>query len=169
MIALTTVSFVNAQITTNAGTFNKPTAGDVAFETKFTPNLQGTSMFKESNSGTLMMRTFKSDTKAIRISGDLLLDTTPSDTNWEASVGYGVENHFAGAERLSTYWGYEGKLGYKSSSEDFTIGAAAFLGADYYIVPKVYIGTEMGYGFTDIANFKLDNTITANLRLGFRL
>ena len=26
------------------------------------------------------------------------------------------------------------------------LGAGVFLGADYYIMPKVYVGVEMGYG-----------------------
>lgn len=178
MIALTTVSFVNAQITTNAGTFNKPTAGDVAFETKFTPNLEGTAMFAESNSGTLMMRTFKSDTKATRIAASFGVSNSGlegADTDISLALGYGIENHFSGAERLSTYWGYQGTLGFDNRPADdvVTIGAGVFLGTEYYIVPKVYIGTEIGYGLGiesagDTA-FGLASSITGNLRLGFRL
>ena len=178
MIALTTGSFVNAQITTNAGTFNKPTAGDVAFEMQFTPNLQGTAMFAESTSGTLMMRTFKSDTKATRLAASFSLSNDGSDgasTPVSIALGYGIENHFSGAERLSTYWGYQGTLGYADDGADdiITIGGGVFLGTEYYIVPKVYIGTEIGYGLGIVsANdtaFGLASSITGNLRLGFRL
>ena len=38
-IALVSFSFASAQITTNAGTFNKPGEGETAFEFQFMPNL----------------------------------------------------------------------------------------------------------------------------------
>ncbi len=179
--ALVSFSFASAQITTNAGTFNKPAAGDTAFEMNFMPNLDGAAMFAESNSGTLMMRSFKSETRATRISASLtVLDTGEEDssTSYVASVGYGIENHFSGAERLSTYWGYGANLGLADSGEDdsdsvVTLGAGVFLGADYYIIPKVYIGTEIGYGLSILAaedtGFGLSGGVTGMLRLGFRL
>ena len=47
------------------------------------------------------------------------------------------------------------------------------MGADYYIIPKVYIGTEIGYGLgiisADDTAFALDGSVTGMLRLGFRL
>ena len=46
-IALVSFSFASAQITTNAGTFNKPTEGETAFEFNFMPNLDGTTMFTD--------------------------------------------------------------------------------------------------------------------------
>ena len=178
--ALVSFSFASAQITTNAGTFDRPTAGDTAFEMKFMPNLDGTAMFAESNSGTLMMRSFKSDTKATRISASLTIadsGTDDSDTSMVASVGYGIENHFSGAERLSTYWGYGGSLGFADFGGDtdsvFTIGGGVFLGADSYILPKVYVGTEFGYNLgivaADDTAFGLAGNVTGMLRLGFRL
>ena len=178
--ALVTFSFASAQITTNAGTFNKPTAGDTAFEMKFMPNLDGTAMFAESSSGTLMMRSFKSDTKATRISASLTIadsGTDDSDTTFKAKIGYGIENHFSGAERLSTFWGYGGNLGFEDEGGNtdsvFTIGGGVFLGADYYILPKVYVGTEFGYNLgivaADDTAFGLAGNVTGMLRLGFRL
>ena len=177
--ALVSFSFASAQITTNAGTFDRPTAGDTAFEMKFMPNLDGTAMFAESNSGTLMMRSFKSDTKATRISASLTIQDSgveDSDTTMRASVGYGIENHFSGAERFSTFWGYGGNLGYaddQTRDEVFSIGGGVFLGADYYILPKVYVGTEFAYNlsldFADDTKIGLGGGVTGMLRLGFRL
>ncbi|MDG1394733.1 MAG: hypothetical protein P8P55_07935 [Flavobacteriaceae bacterium] len=178
IIALASISYASAQITTNAGTFNKPTAGDTAFEMKFMPNLDGTAMFAESTSGTLMMRSFKSETQATRLSVNLeIVDTGVDgmDTAFAVGLGYGIENHFSGAERLSTYWGYQGSVGFADDGTDdaFTVGAGVFLGADYYIIPKVYIGTEIGYGLgiisADDTAFALDGSVTGMLRLGFRL
>ena len=176
--ALVSFSFASAQITTNAGTFNKPAAGETAFEMQFMPNLDGTAMFAESNSGTLMMRSFKSEAKATRLAVSLEVADSGvegSDTAFAVGVGYGIENHFSGAERLSTYWGYQGSLGFADNGTDdlFTVGAGVFLGADYYIVPKVYVGTELGYGLGIISGddtaFALSGSVTGMLRLGFRL
>lgn len=81
--------------------------------------------------------------------------------------GLGVEKHFAGTDRLSPYVGAELHLGSYSSSYDlnqtitagstvtqinhqikyapgFTFGGGLFMGADYYIAPKVFLGLEAG-------------------------
>ena len=103
-----------AQITTDAGTFSKPGPGERAFEMNFTPNLDGNNMFS-SRIGTLMMRTFKSDAKATRLAATFNLSDDGSDgskTQIGINLAYGVENHLTGAERLSTYWGYQGLVGY---------------------------------------------------------
>tara|TARA_B110000967_G_scaffold193895_1_gene221886 strand:- start:29 stop:592 length:564 start_codon:yes stop_codon:yes gene_type:complete len=179
--ALVTFNLASAQITTNAGTFNKPAAGETAFEVNFMPNLDGTAMFAESNSGTLMMRSFKSETKATRLSASLsFIDTGVEDSNaaYSASIGYGIENHFSGAERLSTFWGYGANLGIVDAGIDdqdafFSIGGGVFLGADYYIIPKVYVGTEIGYNLGIVSGddtaIGLAGNVTGMLRLGFRL
>ena len=59
--ALVSFSFASAQITTNAGTFNKPAAGETAFEMHFTPNLDGAAMLetlKKLIQGHCMMRSY---------------------------------------------------------------------------------------------------------------
>ncbi|MDA9151096.1 hypothetical protein N9N90_00850 [bacterium] len=178
-IALVSFSFASAQITTNAGTFNKPSEGETAFEFQFMPNLDGADMF--ANDATVMMRRFKSDTKAVRWTASLQLEDDGedgSDMTYDVLLGYGIENHFAGAERLSTYWGYQGNLGYTDdgTSEDgaFNLGAGVFLGADYYIMPKVYVGLETGFGLRvgsadDITEWGLEGSLTGMMRVGFRL
>ena len=181
VVAIASFGMASAQITTNAGTFNKPAAGETAFEVNFMPNLDGTAMFAESNSGTLMMRSFKSDTKATRLSASLSFNDSGeegSNASYSAKIGYGIENHFSGAERLSTFWGYGANLGIIDSGiegddADFTIGGGVFLGADYYIIPKVYVGTEIGYNLgivaADDTAITLGGNVTGMLRLGFRL
>ena len=181
IIALASISFASAQITTNAGTFNKPASGDIAFEVQFMPNLDGTATFDESSYGTLMIRSFKSDTKALRYFASLEVADTGlegSNTAFDVRVGIGAENHFSGAERLSTFWGYQGNLGYADLGIDdvdgiFSIGAGLFLGAEYYIVPKVYIGTEIGWGLNvasaEDTSWGLSGNVTGLFRLGVRL
>ena len=81
--------------------------------------------------------------------------------------GLGVEKHFAGTNRLSPYVGAELHLGsyttnYQShqtltagntttktdkevkTAPGFVFGGGLFLGADYYIAPKVFLGLEAG-------------------------
>jgi len=183
-IALVSFSFASAQITTNAGTFNKPGEGETAFEFNFMPNLDGTTMFTDK--ANVMMRQFKSDTKAVRWTASLNVADTGeegSDMTYGVALGYGIENHLSGAERLSTYWGYGGSLGYEDmggtdeAGEDLdgsvTVGVGVFLGADYYIIPKVYVGLELGYGLgvasQDDTSWGLDGGVTGMMRVGFRL
>ena len=187
--ALASFSFASAQVTTNAGTFNKPAEGDTAFEMQFMPNLDGAAMFAD-NGYQATMRKFESATKAVRWSASLDLsgsDVEDSDAVWNLALGYGVENHFAGAERLSTYWGYGGNVSVGSgeagqddegnavdAETSFGVGAGVFLGADYYIMPKVYVGVEMGYGLSissgsDLMTYGLSGGVNGMMRVGFRL
>ena len=186
-IALVSFSFASAQITTNAGTFNKPSEGETAFEFNFMPNLDGTTMFTDK--ANVMMRKFKSDTRVTRYKASLSVADSGvegSDMTYGIGLGYGIENHFAGAERLSTYWGYGGLLGYfdNGTSVDvdgnevdltgLTVGAEVFIGADYYIIPKVYVGMELNYGLgiassDDVTAWGLAGGVTGMMRVGFRL
>ena len=187
--ALASFSFASAQVTTNAGTFNKPAEGDTAFEMQFMPNLDGAAMFADAGA-TVTMRKFESATKAVRWSASLDVngsDAEDSDAVWNLGLGYGIENHFAGAERLSTYWGYGGNVSVGSgeagqddegnavdAETSFGVGAGVFLGADYYIMPKVYVGVEMGYGLSissgsDLMTYGLSGGVNGMMRFGFRL
>ncbi|MFL2623935.1 MAG: hypothetical protein ACJ0P6_05495 [Flavobacteriaceae bacterium] len=187
--ALSIFAFGSAQISTNAGTFNKPSAGDIAFEMHFTPNLQGSSQFGEAQENltgstiAVMMRKWRDDSKAVRMYGDFNLngsDADGADTIINAKFGYGIENHLAGAERLSTFWGYQGGIAIENiggDDIDFGLAGGVFVGADYYIIPKVYIGTEFGFGLDVTAEggdngnttFELDHNLSANFRIGFML
>ena len=187
--ALASFTFASAQVTTNAGTFNKPAEGDTAFEMQFMPNLDGAAMFADAGA-TVTMRKFESATKAVRWSASLDVngsDEEDSDAVWNLGLGYGVENHFAGSERLSTFWGYQGAVNVGSgvagtdadgnavdAETSFGVGAGVFLGADYYIMPKVYVGVEMGYGLTissesDLMTYGLSGGVNGMMRVGFRL
>ena len=204
--ALASFSFASAQVTTNAGTFNKPAEGDTAFEMQFMPNLDGAAMFADRGA-TVTMRKFESADKAVRWSATLNYDNTGDDATantYGIGLGYGIENHFAGAERLSTYWGYGAALSFSGEGDteietstdvvdantgivttvtttetveapDATIGVGAnvFLGADYYIMPKVYVGVEMTYGLSvesqEDASFGLGGGVSGMMRFGFRL
>ena len=158
-----------------------------AFEFNFMPNLDGSTMF--TYKANVMMRKFKSDSRAVRYTASLNVSDSGvegSDMTYAVGLGYGIENHFSGAERLSTYWGYGAGVGYFDAGTEtddagnetdlngFTIGANAFIGADYYIIQKVYVGLELNYGLgvysgDDITSWGLDGGVTGMMRVGFRL
>jgi hypothetical protein len=86
------------------------------------------------------------------------------------NVALGLEKHFAGTDKLSPYFGGEVGFGLNSNSLNgintengqqyleggtFTaqsVGGNSFytglvFGVDYYFIPSIYIGAELGYGF----------------------
>ena len=189
IVAATAITLTaSAQIKTNAGTFTKPTAGSWLVQGSFTPNLSSGTLFSlPSFNGVtgISARKFSSESKATRYSAALAVSNsgaTGAETAFGVAVGIGVENHKKGAERLSTYWGYGGILGYsKDDLKTSRIGVQAqlFTGFDYYVVPNVYIGAEMNFGL-GITNTKPDagdsktgwglgSGVTPVLRLGWKL
>ena len=198
--AVFTFCFANAQIKTEAGTFTKPTEGSLLFELSFSPNISGGSAsaaifslpnFYGSDIPGVRARKFLSDTKAIRLTGNVTIDDSGNGEYAQSTlaVGIGVENHMKGAERLSTYWGYEGSIGYQNLSDldlvsagpdTTTIGFSAqvFTGFDYYIMPNIYLGSEINYGIaivntkpeglTGSTSFKMQPNVLPALRLGWR-
>ena len=212
-VAIFTVGVASAQIKTDAGTFEKPKAGTWIMEAVMTPNIAGGGIFSlptvsNSDLGILGVkaRKFSSDTKAIRFAGNLEVNQSGekisgTDDNapmeFTLAFGIGVENHMTGAERLSTYWGYEANLGYVSANASGTdletgetvifddkstklgIGANVFTGFDYYIMPKIYLGAEISYGLAytsskagedaDAVNkIELAPSITPSFRIGWQ-
>ena len=195
-------SFANAQIKTEAGTFTKPTEGSLLFEVSFSPNLAGGQQgvfslpnFYGSTIPGVRARKFVSDTKAIRYTGNVSISNSgqeDEDTSFTVALGIGVENHMKGAERLSTYWGYEGNVGFQSAAatvdpltgdlipEETTFGVSAqvFTGFDYYIMPNIYLGAEINYGLAVLntkedgqdgeTSIKIQPNVLPSLRLGWR-
>jgi hypothetical protein len=215
----------NAQIKNDKGTFTKPSAGEYAIETLGTPNVTGGAWFALNPvglagltttgfapapvavapvGGTLKLRKFSSDKKAQRATVSLSIGNNTAkpvvgSNNTTTSIGlvasYGQEKHFAGAERLSTYIGWDAMLGIyslsntnagiKSSQTNFGIGGQVVSGFDYYVLPKIYLGAELSYGLgiisagaTNVGAGKTSNggsaislqpNLGAILRLGYRL
>lgn len=196
--------FANAQeIKTDAGTFTKPTTGTYIMEATLTPDITGGGIFSlpalNNDLGLLgiKVRQFSSETKALRLGANLSVlnsGVDNEDTEFSVGVSAGIEHHFAGAERLSTYWGYEANLGYVSSNGEvndvdfdiipavketkFGFGANVFTGFDYYIMPKIYLGAEVSYGLAltntkpdggdGVTRIQLAPGITPSFRLGWQ-
>lgn len=195
-------SFANAQqIKTEAGTFTKPLSGTYIMEATMTPNVTGGGIFSLPNINSdlgllgIKVRKFSSETKALRMGANLsIINSGVDNVDSEFSIGasLGVENHLKGAERLSTYWGYEGNIGYVSSNAEvdefgdvlnpkstkFGFGASVFTGFDYYIMPKIYLGAEVSYGLAvtnekpdgsdGVTSIELAPSITPSFRIGWQ-
>jgi len=86
-----------------------------------------------------------------------------SETGFAIAVG--IEKHLTGAERLSTYIGGDILFGlnnfassrpgidnngadvtFERSQSGIGFGIRGVTGFDYYFIPKVYLGMELGYG-----------------------
>ncbi|MCA6408114.1 MAG: hypothetical protein IM575_03220 [Cytophagales bacterium] len=137
-----------------------------------------------------------------------------TQSSFEINLRPGYEWHFKGTDRLSPYVGIDADFAIKSSSfsddrttqtrgsiksisgawdpngteRGFTrFGANFLIGADYYIVKRLYLGLEIGYGFQVInsadisitpfvgtapttkggSTFQLGSNFNSSLRLGF--
>ncbi|RYZ50746.1 MAG: hypothetical protein EOP49_13355 [Sphingobacteriales bacterium] len=116
-------------------------------------------------------------------------------SNFGIAVTYGLEKIFTPAERLNTYVGADITAGYTRigaeagpfdvSQNAFGLGLRGFTGMDYYILPKVYMGLELGWGVgfnrygevefasgnsgTTTNNFTITPYVTPTFRLGYVL
>jgi hypothetical protein len=206
IVAVLAFGYANAQIKTDAGTFGKPTAGTIIMEVTMTPNIAGGGIFSlptlNSELGLIGIkaRKFSSDKQALRVAANLSVLSSgeedaagdKEDTEFAVGVAVGMEHHMAGAERLSTYWGYEGNIGYVSSNGEVDatgalvtpkqtklgLGANLLAGFDYYIMPKIYLGAEVSYGLAvtstkpdggdGVTKLQLAPGITPSFRLGWQ-
>ncbi len=140
--------------------------------------------------GVLKGRYFMSDNMAIRGSfGVGMGSTTTTAANTQETVakttgftlGAGIEKHLSGTSKLSPYLGTEVGFGIASGSTEITnfggvagdkqsttgggttnIRLNAMIGADYYIVEKVYIGAELGmtlFGTSTVADTETETTV----------
>ena len=162
-------------------------------EVNFTPNVSGGTVFSlpTLNSDLYMLgikgRRFMSEKLAYRATANVAMFDDGEDHGENVmalGLGFGVERHLKGAERLSTYWGYEANIAY-IRHEDYDevdrkmgVGANIFAGADYYIIPKVYLGAEVSYGVAvvntdpaegaDVTSVQVAPRVTPSLRLGWQ-
>lgn len=163
--------------TANAQDVFKQQGGEQNIEVRFAP-LGGSPIGIEG----IKYRKFTSATSAFRAevflglqsSTEIGLGGSEGETELKAgesafdiSIAAGMENHWAGTDKLSPYWGYLGTLGYGSermtqevvtdeddsveklvamSQGSLVVGVAGVIGCDYYFADNIYIGTEIGFG-----------------------
>ena len=150
----------------------KPTTGSVTTEVSLAGGLNNATF--NLNGGALKFRYFLKEDLALRAGLGLNSTTTeavagvsPNEittTNKVSSnaIKLGIEKHFAGTNRLSTYAGADLIVGLGKTANDIVsqngnyikaeqktsgFGIGLFTGADYYIAKKVYLGVEAGLSF----------------------
>lgn len=134
----------------------------------------------------LKVRKFLSNGTALRLLMNLSYNSQRVDSgamdfkvnNFGFGVGAGVERVFRPAERLNTYVGADLMLGFARLAYDgpgniegdqnaFGFGLRGFTGMDYYFLPKVYAGIELGWGLSynrygEVNTNGFDNNITSS-------
>jgi len=185
----------------------KPVAGNVLAEFGlFTGGLVGADVTSLSSSPygspQLKFRYFIQDQIALRAGFNYTQKTNSTKINDPAGIGsvkemsslfglnIGIEKHFTGTSRLSTYVGADvsfqkvgvsstwdntangttftngasrktvGANATKTANGSFGFGLRAVTGADYYFVEKVYLGAELGWGFIASKNDKINDEVT---------
>lgn len=150
----------------------KPTTGTLTTEVGLSGGLNNANF--NLNGGNLKFRYFLKDDIAVRVglglensSKEVITGLTPNkitqtDKVSNNTINLGIEKHFAGSNRLSTYAGADLRIGLGKTSNDTdfeggnyarfeqkksAFGAAVFTGADYYIVKNVFLGVEAGLSF----------------------
>lgn len=146
----------------------KPTKGTVTTEVGLNGGLNEAEI--DLNDGIVKFRYFLKDDIALRAGlglgsykdVDYFDGGSETEKNSDTNIKLGVEKHFAGTNRLSTYAGAELIFGFgkESSDESFDngnfntfeqkssgFGLGIFTGADYYIAKKLYLGVEAGISF----------------------
>lgn len=157
----------------------KPEAGDVTAEVGLSGGLGNTSVSLADqgfgNGAMLKGRYFTTDKYAFRavlflgsdsVTENPATNVTEKNTDTGFGIGFGMERHFTGTERLSPYVGGDVLLGFTNSKTEITnttvanntvtqvqkgpnafrFGVRGVFGADYYFLRRVYLGVEGGLG-----------------------
>lgn len=97
-------------------------------------------------------KVFTSDTEATRYTANFVFNYSKTkdqdaETKYGLAVGYGKEWR-KGTTRLQGYYGADVLAGFGSAVKDsfnFAVGAQGFVGAEYFIFPKVALGAQYSY------------------------
>lgn len=169
-----------ATVSAQAQNEYKPSQGQVT--TEFALSFKGSDALVGLKDGNLRGRYFLKDDLALRAGLGFGVNSVKDGMKDNSfNVGVGLEKHFTGTERLSPYVGAEVGYGYqyqKSSpsaakADANSFKAALLVGADYYILPKVYVGLEGGYGLDTNSisegakTTKLSTGAQASVKVGF--
>lgn len=188
--AVMTFGLMSAQEETTSA--YKPVKGTIATEVGLVGGLNNADF--NLNTGALKFRYFFKDDMALRLGLGVnsnkmedINDAVPTNVETETfkssntTLKLGIEKHFAGADRLSTYAGADLLIGFRGASYEFTdntttveidgsntlgstagssFGLGLFTGADYYITKKVFLGVEAGLNFTSGKDSDITTSVT---------
>ena len=130
--------------------FNGASGNEVNFNSNDAQKLPG---FGDSVS--FLGKKFTADNKADRYTANFLFSydkqkDVDATTAFGLLAGYGKEWR-KGSTRLQGFYGFDGLVGFgipKKNSFSFLIGAQAFVGAEYFIFPKVGLGAQYAFPVT---------------------
>lgn len=169
----------------------KPTTGDVTVDLGLSGGLGNTSInLPDQGFGAGAMfkaRYFKTDKLAYRGTVFITNDNetkNPSNnivnksSGFGLGLGFGIEKHFTGTERLSPYVGGDVLIGFNNTSNkttatvanstvvsevkgpnNFMFGVRGVFGADYYFAKRVFLGVEAGLGLV----YKSEGDVTTSV------
>ena len=136
--------FANAQnLTSSKGENYLPQEGDWSIG------------FSANSALSFVGKKFTADNKADRYTANLLFayekqKDVDATTQFGLLVGYGKEWR-KGSTRLQGFYGADALIGFGIPQKDafnFLVGAQAFVGAEYFIFPKVGLGAQYSYPVT---------------------
>lgn len=170
IIAIFTFGFMSAQKRLASQDY-KPSKGTVTTEVGLTGGLNNANF----NLSTLKFRYFLKENVGLRMGLGIQNETdeainnanpsntiTTTDKNSRFQINLGVEKHFEGSDRLSTFVGGDLVISLANQSNEVVqqngnfnksrgggnagsaFGVQLLTGADYYIAKKVYLGVEAG-------------------------
>lgn len=200
---LVLASLVLGSIVAHAQSEFKPTKGDITTEFGLSGGVLNSNFNLNEAGNLLRFRYFAEEKTAIRLGFGLTSDNGTANAygannaqgevknnNTELLINLGVEKHFTGTERLSTYAGGDLLFGYASQKisrsnatgiitnpvyaantassvegpNTVSFGLRGVVGADYYFAKKVYLGAEAGFGFlySKAGETTVSNTVGGN-------
>jgi hypothetical protein len=156
-----------------------------------TANVAPSVDFQKENAGTFVGKKFTSATEAYRVVANFKVNSgtvTDADGNKATNSGFALTAGLGkewrkGKTRLQGFYGVDALVGISSSSSKsatgvetkdglgFNIGANGFIGAEYFLFPKISIGAQYGYGLklSSQAATTVDGVKTGNATTGFNL
>ncbi len=198
IVAILTFGFINAQTTQSSSDY-KPSKGTVTTEVGLSGGLNNANF----NLNNLKFRYFLKDNIGLRMGLGLQNETdesinnantsntiTTTEKNSRFQINLGVEKHFAGSNRLSTFAGADLVLSFANQSNEViqqngnfiknsgggnagnAFGIQLLTGADYYIAKKVYLGVEAGLsilsgsGKDAVSEVRVGNVTTSSTATG---
>ncbi|MDO4879769.1 MAG: hypothetical protein Q3983_00675 [Capnocytophaga sp.] len=137
----------NSALSYIGNAFNNTQNNSVNFDSNSNVKLPGF-----GNSITFLGKKFTADNKADRYTANLLFSYSKTkdqdaSTAFGLLAGYGKEWR-KGSTRLQGFYGADALVGFGIPEKDtfnFLIGAQAFVGAEYFIFPKVGLGAQYSF------------------------
>lgn len=197
-------SLVLGGFVANAQSVFKPVKGDVTTEFGLSGGVLNSDFRLNETGNLLRFRYFTQDKLALRLGFGLssanetanaygATDSQEGEVTRKSTdllVNLGLEKHFTGTERLSTYVGGDLLIGYGSTKASYensnnnfnnpafvdnvsgsvsgpntlSLGLRGVVGADYYFAKRLYLGVEGGFGllYAKEGKTKISNTVAGN-------